>query len=58
LEDANCESGKNWNEEVSLNTGKCMAAVGQTTRISISIGFVAAEVSVEHGPNPRIERNL
>ena len=58
LEDANCESVKTWNEEFGLNPGICMAAVRKSTRSSIRVGLVAAEVSVEHGLNTRIERNF
>jgi hypothetical protein len=56
LEDVNCESGKTWNEEVGLNSD--MEAMRKTTRNSIRIGFVTADVSVEHGLNTRMQRNF
>ena len=45
-------------EEVGLNPGICMGGVRKPTRNSIRIGFVAADVSAEHGPNTRTERNF
>ena len=58
LEDANYESGKTWNEEVGLNPDIWMEAVRKTTRNSIRIDFVTADVSAEHGLNTRIQRNF
>ena len=58
LEDANCESGKTWNEEVGLNSGISMAALRKNTRNSSRLCFVAAAVWAEHGPNTRIERKF